>query len=129
MFVEQDCFDIGQPDASFMGGLGPFMAVARHMESRGHKIATHAWGAGASLMQNVYCGFACGNTAILEVAPGLGPLHLEVIGDSFVMSDGHVLPPQTPGLGVTLTDDIKNRFPFVPGTGEFNDVPGKILTT
>ena len=129
MFVEQDCFDVGQPDASFMGGLGPFMAVARLLESRGRKIATHSWGAGASLMQNIHCGFACDNTIILEVTPGLGPLHLEVMGDSFVMSDGHILPPKTLGLGVTLTDDIKNRFPFIPGTGEFNDVPGKVLTT
>ena len=27
-----------------------------------------------------------------------------------------------------LTDEIKNRYPFVRGSGEFNDVPGKILT-
>ncbi len=119
----------GQPDASFMRGLCPFMAVARPLESRGRTIATHSWGAGASLMQNIHCGFACDNTIILEVTPGLGPLHLEVMGDSFVMSDGHILPPKTLGLGVTLTDDIKNRFPFIPGTGEFNDVPGKVLTT
>ena len=129
MFVEQDCFDVGQPDASFMGGLGPFMVVARLLEDRGHKIATHAWGAGGSLMQNIHCGFACANTIILEVPPAFGPLHEEIMGDSFVMSDGCILPPTTPGLGITLTDDIKSRFPFVPGTGEFNDVPGKILTT
>jgi hypothetical protein len=28
-----------------------------------------------------------------------------------------------------LTDEIKNRFPFVPGSGEFNSVPGKVLNT
>jgi galactonate dehydratase len=44
------------------------------------------------------------------------------------MRDGRVLPPQTPGLGIQLTDAIKNKFPFVPGSGEFNSVPGKILT-
>jgi len=128
VFAERDCFDIGQPDASFTGGLDQFMKVAAMLESRGRKIATHAWGAGGSLMQNVHCGFAAANTCILEVAPAYGPLHSEVIGDSFVMRDGHVLPPQTPGLGIQLTDDIKQKFPFVPGSGEFNSVPGKTLT-
>lgn len=127
VFVEQDAFDVGQPDASFTGGLGEFMAVAKMLEARGRKLATHAWGAGGSLMQNIHCGFACANTLILEIPPAFGPLHREVVGDSFIMRDGMILPPQTPGLGIQLTDDIKNRFPFVPGSGEFNSVPGKIL--
>jgi L-alanine-DL-glutamate epimerase-like enolase superfamily enzyme len=128
IFAERDAFDIGQPDASFVGGLGEFMKIASMLESRGRKIATHAWGAGGSLMQNIHCGFACANTAILEIAPNFAGLHSEIIGDSFVMKDGYILPPKTPGLGIVLTDKIKNRYPFVPGSGEFNDVPGKILT-
>ena len=43
------------------------------------------------------------------------------------MQDGYVLPPEKPGLGIVLTDEIKNRYPFVEGSGEFNSVPGKIL--
>jgi galactonate dehydratase len=45
------------------------------------------------------------------------------------MKDGYILPPEVPGLGVRLTDEIKATYPFVPGTGEFNSVPGKILET
>jgi L-alanine-DL-glutamate epimerase-like enolase superfamily enzyme len=127
VFAERDCFDIGQPDASFTGGLEQFMKVAAMLESRGRKVATHAWGAGGSLMQNIHCGFAAANTCILEIAPAYGPLHSEIIGDSLVMRDGRVLPPQTPGLGIQLTDAIKKKFPFVPGSGEFNSVPGKVL--
>ena len=105
-----------------------FMKVAQMLDARGRKIATHAWGAGGSLMQNVHCGFAADNTCILEVAPDYAGLHSDLIGDSFLMQDGYVLPPREPGLGIVLTDDVKNRYPFVPGSGEFNSVPGKILT-
>lgn len=129
VFVEQDCFDIGQPDASFTGGLREFMRVAELMEKRGRKVATHAWGAGGSLMQNIHCGFAAPNTCILEIAPDYAGLHSEVIGDSLQMKDGFILPPEAPGLGIQLTDEIKNKYPFVPGSGEFNSVPGKILCT
>ncbi len=43
------------------------------------------------------------------------------------MKDGRVLPPDKAGLGIELTDETKNRFPFVRGSGEFNSVPGKVL--
>lgn len=118
---------IGQPDASFTGGLSQVMQVARMLAACDKQIATHAWGAGGSLMQNIHCGFAADNCLILEVPPAFGPLHQELIGDSFQMRSGHVLPPQTPGLGTELTDAVKSRFAFVPGSGEFNSVPGKVL--
>ena len=128
-FIKSDSFNIGQPDASFTAGLDQFMLVASMLASRGRSIAPHAWGAGASQMQNIHCGFACVNTVILEVAPAYGPLHSEVIGDSLQMKDGYVLPPEQPGLGIYLSEETIRRYPFVPGTGEFNSVPGKILCT
>jgi galactonate dehydratase len=127
-FVERDCFDIGQPDASFTGGLGEFMKVAAMLESRGRKLATHSWGAGGSLMQNIHAAFACANTVIVEVAPDYGPLHSEIMDGSFLTEGGMVVPPERPGLGITLSDATKNRYPFVAGSGEFNSVPGKILS-
>ena len=128
-FIAGDCFKIGQPDASFLAGMSQFMEVATRLGKRGNGIAPHAWGAGGSQMQNIHAGFACPNTVILEVAPAYGPLHAEVIGDSLRIKDGYVLPPEKPGLGIALSEDTIRRFPFVPGTGEFNSVPGKILTT
>lgn len=127
VFTEVDAFDIGQPDASFTGGLSEFVHVAQMLHKRDRKIATHAWGAGGSLMQNIHCGFACENTAILEIPPAFGGLHSDIIDGSFHMVDGRILPPDKPGLGVQLTDEIKNRYPFVRGSGEFVSVPGKVL--
>lgn len=128
-FIRDDCFHIGQPDASFTAGMDQFMQIASLLAASGRSVAPHAWGAGASQMQNIHCGFACPNTIMLEVAPAYGPLHSELIGDSLQIKDGYVLPPEKPGLGITLTEDTIRRFPFKPGTGEFNSVPGKILTT
>ncbi len=127
VFAERDSFDIGQPDASFTGGLTEFLKVSKMLEDRGRKVATHAWGAGGSLMQNVHAGFATPNMCMLEVPPDYAGLHSDLIDGGLVIKDGFVLPPERPGLGITLTDEIKSRYPFVPGSGEFNSVPGKIL--
>lgn len=128
-FIKENSFDMGQPDASFTAGLDQFMQVAYLLAKQGRTIAPHAWGAGASQMQNIHCGFACPNTVMLEVAPAYGPLHSELIGESLQIRDGYVLPPEKPGLGITLTEDTIRRYPFIPGSGEFNSVPGKLLTT
>jgi len=127
VFVEGDSFDIGQPDAAFTGGMLEFGRVASMLEARGRKIATHSWASGGGFMQNLHAGFAAPNTVMLEIAPAFGGLHSEVIGESFQMRDGRVLPPGGPGLGIVLTDAIKERYPFVPGSGEYNSVPGKVL--
>lgn len=127
VFTDVDAFDVGQPDASFTGGFGPCLAVAEGFAARGRGIATHSWGAGGSLLQNLHLAFACPNTLIVEVPPAFGPLHTEIMGDSFRMVDGRLFPPQAPGLGLEVTDAIRARFPFVPGSGEFNSVPGKVM--
>jgi galactonate dehydratase len=126
VFVDQDSFDIGQPDAAFTGGILESLRVAAMLEARGRRIATHSWASGGGFMQNLHFGFAASNTAMLEIAPAFGPLHSDVVGESFRMKDGRVLPPGGPGLGIRLTDETKARFPF-KGGGEFNSVPGKIL--
>ena len=126
-YIEEKCFKIGQPDAAYVGGLLEFMKIARIMQEKGQKLATHSWAAGGGFMQNIHAGFAAPNTIILEIAPDYGPLHSEIIGDSFIMKNGYVYPPEKPGLGIELTDKTKEKFSFVKGSGEFNDVPGKIL--
>lgn len=123
-FADRLAFDIAQPDAAYIG-LGAFVDVAQMFDLQRRQIATHAWSAGVGVMQNIHAAFACPNVAILELPPLVGPLHREVYADGYRFIDGHILAPDTPGLGVRLTDEIKNRFPFIPGSGECNPVPGK----
>jgi L-alanine-DL-glutamate epimerase-like enolase superfamily enzyme len=126
IFADNDAFDIAQPDASFMG-ISEFMQTAAMFHRRGRQIATHSWGAGASLMQNIHCAFACSNTRIIEIPPDYGPLHTEIAGDSLQIRNGAVHRPEAPGFGIHLSDETKAAFPFVPGSGEFNSVPGKVM--
>ncbi len=129
LFADLDALTIAQLDAAFVGGLEEFVRIARMFDSRRKNIATHSWGAGVAQMQNIHAAFAAPNTVILEIPPAAGPLQTELWGDSMVMKDGYILPPQAPGLGVCLTEEIKAKYPFIPGSGEFNSVPGKTLTT
>lgn len=128
-FADLGALTIAQPDAAWTGGLLEFTRVARMFDARGSRITTHSWGAGVAQLQNIHAGFASPNTLILEIPPAAGPLHTELWGEAFIMHDGYIYPPDQPGLGARLTEAIKERFPFVPGSGEFNSVPGKQLMT
>ncbi|OHB58906.1 MAG: hypothetical protein A2Y12_17655 [Planctomycetes bacterium GWF2_42_9] len=123
-FAKANAFDIAQPDASYIG-MGPFVDVARMFALQNKRVATHAWSSGAGTMENIHAAFATPNVAILELAPLAGPLHTEVYVDGYRFKDGYILPPEVPGLGVRLTDEIKNKYPFIRGSGEWNAVPGK----
>jgi L-alanine-DL-glutamate epimerase-like enolase superfamily enzyme len=124
IFAEHNAFDVAQPDAAWLG-MSEFVNVGRLFAHRNRWVASHAWGAGASVMQNIHAAFATPNTLIVELPPAAGGLHTDLWGDSLQMVDGALLPPTTPGLGVSLTDEVKAKYPFIPGEEEFVPVPGK----
>lgn len=123
-FAKVGAFDIAQPDASYIG-MKPFVDISEMFAQQGKRVATHSWSSGAGTMENIHAAFASPNVAILEVAPLAGPLHTEIYTDGYRFEDGYILPPDVPGLGVRLTDEIKRKYPFVRGSGEWNAVPGK----
>lgn len=125
-FADHDAFDVAQPDAAWLG-LSEFVNVGRLFAHRNRWVASHAWGAGAAVMQNIHAAFATPNTLIVEIPPAAGALHVQVWGDSLRMVDGAIMPPTAPGLGIALTDELKATYPFVPGEEEFVSVPGKFM--
>lgn len=125
-FLQREAFAVAQPDAAWLGMID-FVRVARHQQELGRSVAPHAWGGGAAVLQNVHAAFASPNTAIVELPPAAGPLHTELWGDALELAGGRVRRPDQPGLGVRLTDDLKQRFPFRPGMEEFSSVPGKLM--
>lgn len=123
-FAALDAFDIAQPDASFIG-IRPFVDVANMFHHRGKRIAPHAWSAGAGVMANIHAAFVAPNTAIVELPVLPGPLHSEIYGPGYRFQDGYLLPPEGPGLGINLAEATKANYPFIPGSGEWNPVPGR----
>jgi len=124
-YAQARAFDIAQPDASLVG-IWAFLDIARTFDAQGKRVATHAWGSGPAVMQNIHAAFATANIAILEIPPLPGGLHTDTYAPGYRFQNGYILPPEVPGLGVVLNDEIKRKYPFVRGSGEWNAVPGKM---
>lgn len=125
-FAAHRAFAVAQPDASWLG-IDGFVRTAALFASDARAVAPHAWSAGVGVMQNIHAAFACANSLIVELPPAAGPLHTEVWGDSLRLRDGRVMRPDAPGLGVRLTDETKEKYPFQPGAEEFASVRGKLM--
>src|SRR5205823_3677871 len=102
-FADQGAFDVAQPDAAWVG-ISEFLNIASLFAHHHRWVASHAWGAGGAVMQNLHAAFAAPNTLIVEIPPAAGGLHTEVWGDSFQMVNGAILPPTAPGLGISLSE-------------------------
>ena len=83
MFVERGCFDIGQPDASFTGGLGEFMRVAAMLAQRGPQDRHPRLGRRRLADAEHPLRLRLRRTpSSWKSPPAFGPLHREIIGDS-----------------------------------------------
>jgi L-alanine-DL-glutamate epimerase-like enolase superfamily enzyme len=128
-WMAKNPFDLPQLDASFMGGPTVFVKIARLCELKGLSIATHAWSAAPGVAANLHAAFACRNAKLLEWPPYNSPLHTDLWVEPPVLRDGLLSVSDAPGLGIRLPPDLAEKYPYRPGTGEFNDVKGKVLTT
>jgi len=138
-WMAHDPFALAQLDASFMGGIANFMKIARLCELKGVDIATHAWSATPGVAANLHAAFACRNVGILEFAaynPSQrnlnthmeAPLLMDLWVEPPVLENGRLRLSDAPGLGVHLPEGFVEKYPFQPGSGEFNSVEGKILS-
>lgn len=109
--IDLETYDICQPDATVLGGIGPVLAAGRHAKQKGVQTVVHAWGGAACLMSNYHCAFALGSSLAEYPIPPF-PLRDELLAEPLVISGGMLRPPTMPGLGISLTAQIENEFRF-----------------
>lgn len=115
-FFRLGALDFAQPDASHAGGILECLRIAAAADAVGARIAPHAWGSAPNLMANYHFAFACPNAFVAEFPTIANPLRTEMMTEPMQVQDGKLLPPTAPGLGVHLSTDILNRYPFREGS-------------
>lgn len=116
-WLRAEAFDLAQPDATIIGGIGEARRACMAAAARGVPVAVHVWGSAATLAANIHLAVATPNCVWVE-HPVLGnPLESELFVEPLVIRDGRVQPPMTPGLGIRLTPELREKYPFVPGSG------------
>ncbi|TQS41116.1 mandelate racemase/muconate lactonizing enzyme family protein [Cryptosporangium phraense] len=107
-----------QPDATICGGLLSCLDVVALASSAGISVVPHVGGPTAiGLAANLHWATAAGvDLCEWDIDPSQ-PL-VDSLAPSLALSslaDGVASVPDGPGLGVTVPDDLADRFPYVPG--------------
>lgn len=109
--VEAGVYHFVQPDASVMGGISAVMDVFKVAQQYGTDVVVHAWGGAVAIMASYHAAFAAGGK-LVEYPMLDFPLGAEMIGDQGRIENGRLLRPTAPGLGIILTPDMEQRYPF-----------------
>jgi D-galactarolactone cycloisomerase len=111
--------NVFQPDASICGGIGACMEIATLAAHRGIAVYPHVGGPTIiGLAANLHWAVAADVPWMEYDIDPWQPLVTEVGGPPIGLGDiagGVIAPPDAPGLGVSLPDDVAERFPYVPG--------------
>jgi L-alanine-DL-glutamate epimerase-like enolase superfamily enzyme len=109
--VRAGCYDIVQPDATVIGGIGPVMQVFAAARDTGTRVYVHCWGAGVGMLANYHAAVA-GGGAMVEWPMPAYPLREALFAAPLGVADGRLVLPETAGLGARLTPEIERAFPF-----------------
>jgi len=111
-FLEDEAVDILQPDVTIAGGLTLAKMIGVLAQANHVQIASHSWGGGGSLMANLHFALANPSSTWIEYCRLDSPFREELLEAPLELADGCIRPPCCPGLGLRLTDDILNRYPY-----------------
>lgn len=115
-YIEAEALDLFQPDAALIGGIGVLRNVADLCWKRSIPIAVHAWCGGVGMMGNYHAAFASPGCKYLEMPSVPNPLRDGLLAEVPVITDGRIKAPTSPGLGVSVPDNLESMYPYRAGT-------------
>ncbi|MDY6779283.1 MAG: mandelate racemase/muconate lactonizing enzyme family protein [Halobacteria archaeon] len=107
-FVSHDSLDVLQPDAMLATGISRAKKVADLAETNGVEFAPHTWTNGIGLAANLHL-MAATHARWCEYPyepPWTPEARDFVIEGTIEHDDGYVSPPEGPGLGVEVDDEV-----------------------
>jgi L-alanine-DL-glutamate epimerase-like enolase superfamily enzyme len=109
-YLEKGCYDVYQPDCTFIGGISTTRKIAALVEAEGKVFTPHTWTNGVGLVANLHCAAASSRVPYIEFPydpPVWTPEHRDFIFKEPIRidADGYVHLPQGPGLGIELDEE------------------------
>jgi L-alanine-DL-glutamate epimerase-like enolase superfamily enzyme len=115
--IDAGAADIVQPDAGMLPGPSAVQEVADRAAKAKLACVPHVWGSGVALMGNLHTALATDGMDLFEWCTLPNPLRDALLVEPPKIESGRLLAPVSPGLGVALSEDVENRYPFRAGHG------------
>lgn len=112
ILIDQNCYDVIQPDALVSGGLGMLRKIAAYAEMHQKQFVAHHGGSGLGVAAHLHLSASLPNSGYVELLQEPPNLPVErfqgILTEPLVpRQDGYVDLPEGPGLGVELNPNLE----------------------
>lgn len=101
-----------QPALGRSGGIWETKKIAALAEAFGAQVAPHLYAGPVEWAANIHLAVTCPNLLLVECIEEGGTFHLPLIGHRIRVEDGHIRPPEGPGLGIAFDEDLARAHPY-----------------
>ena len=121
----QDCLshrraDVIQPDAAICGGIAEGRKIAALGESFGVPVVPHSAAGPLALAANLHLAASVANISMLEYTFTFERIWKEMLQEPtfspITLQNGCLMVPDGPGLGVSINEEICDKYPYKPPT-------------
>jgi L-alanine-DL-glutamate epimerase-like enolase superfamily enzyme len=99
-------------DPGRVEGVSGMLAVARAVAPHGVGVVPHSWSSAVNTAAALHVLAVAPTTHLFELKPDPSPLQHELVSEPFVMRDGVIGVPTSPGLGIEVDEDVVRRYAF-----------------
>ncbi|MEO1679817.1 MAG: mandelate racemase/muconate lactonizing enzyme family protein [Pseudomonadota bacterium] len=103
---------IAQPATGRSGGIWETKKIAAIAEACSAQIAPHLYAGPVEWAANVHLATSCPNLLLVETIGTGGDFHRALIGDAIGFDAGYLIPPDGPGLGIEVNEEVARAHPF-----------------
>lgn len=104
--LEAQAASIVQPAVARVGGILEAKKIASMAETHYAQIAPHVYSGPIEAMASVHVAVSCPNFLITEGIERWAGFYDRILKTPFRWENGYIIPPQTPGLGIELNEEM-----------------------
>lgn len=112
--LQKKAVDILQPDVSHAGGLSETKRIAHLAHLHLIPVAPHNPVGPVMNAMTLHTAVAIPNFSVFETVSVDVPWRKQLVKETLEFSDGYLLAPTAPGLGVELNEDACSAYPYQP---------------
>ena len=109
--IERGHVDLVQPDVTRCGGITEWLRIAELAREHGVETVPHAWKSGIIKAASLHCNAVIPDALFQEYCVADTPINQTLTHERLPLEDGgFVRVPTAPGIGVTLDDEVVERY-------------------
>jgi L-alanine-DL-glutamate epimerase-like enolase superfamily enzyme len=101
-----------QPALGRVGGIWEARKIAAMAEVFNAEMAPHLYAGPVEWAANIHLATSIPNLLIAETIETGGAFHLALIRHAIRWEDGYIIPPEAPGLGIEIDEDLARAHPY-----------------